>query len=159
MSNFHIRFEIYTLCEDSVFIDTPCRISLRTQTSFPTLRGRGSISKVEGHWPKGALLYMTKMKRFHFVHEPNENFWKYGISITSEMAFTESLLLQKGHFLSRKRGRSFKKYFFRPLNGAFKPRKKGNFFTFKNSGWGGHMTPLPPPRSGAPAHTHSLLGK
>ena len=30
-------------------------------------------------------------------------------SITSEMAFTESLLLQKGHFLSCKRGRSFKK--------------------------------------------------
>ena len=26
MSNFHIRFEIYTLCEDSVFIDTPCSV-------------------------------------------------------------------------------------------------------------------------------------
>jgi hypothetical protein len=55
------------------------------------VRGRGSISKVEGHWPKGALLYMTKIKRFYDVHEPNENFWKYGVSITSEMAFTESL--------------------------------------------------------------------
>jgi hypothetical protein len=65
-------------------------------------RGRGSISKVEGHWPKGALLYMTKIKRFCIVHEPNENVWKYGVSITSEMAFTESLLLQKGHFLSSK---------------------------------------------------------
>jgi hypothetical protein len=39
-----------------------------------TVRGRGSISKVEGHWPKGALLYMTKIKRFYVVHEPNENF-------------------------------------------------------------------------------------
>jgi hypothetical protein len=39
-------------------------------------------------------------------------------SITSEMAFTESLLLQKGNFLSCKRGRSFKKYFFRSVNGA-----------------------------------------
>jgi hypothetical protein len=27
MSNFHIRFEIYTLCEDSVFIDTPCMLN------------------------------------------------------------------------------------------------------------------------------------
>jgi hypothetical protein len=36
------------------------------------------------------------------------------------MAFTESLLLRKGHFLSRKRGRLFKKYSFRSLNGAFK---------------------------------------
>jgi hypothetical protein len=34
--------------------------------------GRGSISKVEGHWPKGALSYMTKIKRFYVVHEPNE---------------------------------------------------------------------------------------
>jgi hypothetical protein len=32
--------------------------------------------------------------------EPNEKFLKYGVSITSEMAFTESSLLQKGHFLS-----------------------------------------------------------
>ena len=29
--------------------------------------------------------------------------------------------------LSRKRGRLFKKYFFRSLNGAFKPRKKALF--------------------------------
>jgi hypothetical protein len=35
------------------------------------------------------------------------------VSITSEMTFTESLLLQKGHFLSSKRGLSFKKYFSR----------------------------------------------
>ena len=33
-----------------------------------------------GLWPKGALLYMTKIKRFHVVHEPNENFLKYGVS-------------------------------------------------------------------------------
>jgi hypothetical protein len=60
-------------------------------------RGRGSISKVEGHWPKGALLYMIKIKR---------------VSMTSEMAFIESLLLQKRHFLSSKRGCLFMKYFF-----------------------------------------------
>jgi hypothetical protein len=59
------------------------------------------------------------------------------------MAFTESLLLRKGHFLSRKRGRLFKKYFFRSLNGAFKPRKKGTFFTFKKSG--GAHAPISPP--------------
>jgi hypothetical protein len=29
-----------------------------------TCKGRGSISKVEGHRPKGALLYRTKIKRF-----------------------------------------------------------------------------------------------
>ena len=53
------------------------------------------------------------------------------------MVFTESLLLRKGHFLSRKRGRLFKKYFFHSLNGEFKPRKKGTFFTFKKVGGGG----------------------
>jgi hypothetical protein len=135
-------------------------------------RGRGSISKVEGHWPKGALLYMTRIKRFYDVHEPNENFLKYGVSITSEKACTESLLLRKGHFLSRKRGRLFKKYFFRSLNGAFKPRKKGTFFTFKKSVGGGHRPPLPPPRFRGPCsliyvmlymlilklvHTHRLV--
>jgi hypothetical protein len=75
---------------------------------------------------------MTRIKRFYDVHEPNENFLKYGVSITSEMAFTEeSLLLRKGHFLSRKRGRLFKKYFFRSLNGAFKPRKRALFSLLK----------------------------
>ena len=90
---------------------------------------------------------MTRIKRFYDVHEANENFLKYGVSITSEMAFTESLLLRKGHFLSRKRGRLFKKYFFRSLNGAFKPRKKGTFFTFKKSG-GGTGPHWPPPVPG-----------
>jgi hypothetical protein len=85
---------------------------------------------------------MTRIKRFYDVHEPNEKFLKYGVSITSEMAFTESLLLRKGHFLSRKRGCLFKKYFFRSLNGAFKPRKKGTFFTFKKSG--GAQAPIAP---------------
>jgi hypothetical protein len=64
-------------------------------------------------------------------------------SITSEMAFTESLLLRKGHFLSRKRGRLFKKYFFRSLNGAFKPKKRALFSLLKKVG--GHMPQLPPP--------------
>ena len=45
--------------------------------------------------------------------------------------------------LSRKRGRLFKKYFFRSLNGAFKPRKKGTFFTFKKVG--GAHAPIAPP--------------
>ena len=58
------------------------------------------------------------------------------------MAFTESLLLRKGHFLSRKRGRLFKKYFFRSLNGAFKPRKKGTISLLKKVGE--HMPQLPP---------------
>jgi hypothetical protein len=64
------------------------------------------------------------------------------------MAFTEPLLPRKGHFLSRKRGRLFKKYFFHSLNGAFKPRKKGTFFTFKKSGGG--TCPNCPPGSAAP---------
>ena len=46
----------------------------------------------------------------------------------SEMAFTESLLLQKGHFLSSKRGCSFKKYFFCSQMGHFSTEKR---FTFK----------------------------
>jgi hypothetical protein len=41
------------------------------------------------------------------------------------------------------RGRLFKKYFFRSLNGAFKPRKKDTFFTFKKSG--GTHAPIAPP--------------
>jgi hypothetical protein len=45
-------------------------------------RGRGSSLKVEWHWPEGALLYMIKIKRFYFFHKPDENFRKYGISIT-----------------------------------------------------------------------------
>ena len=68
-------------------------------------------------------------------------------SITSEMAFTESLLLQKRHFLSSKRGRSFKKYKFHSLNRALQPRKKGTFFTFKKCGRGAHAPHcLPVPR-------------
>ena len=64
---------------------------------------------------------------------------------------SESLLLRKGHFLSRKRGRLFKKYFFRSLNWALKPRKKGTFLTFKKSGGGGAHAPIaPPPGSAAP---------
>jgi hypothetical protein len=78
------------------------------------------------------------------------------------MAFTESLQLRKGHFLSRKRGRLFKKYFFRFLNGPFKPRKKGTFFTFKKSG-GGQVPPLPPrfrgPCTGFKGYLYKLLGK
>jgi hypothetical protein len=44
-----------------------------------TDRGSGSISKVEVHWPKEALLYTTKIKQFYFVHEPNENFKKLNV--------------------------------------------------------------------------------
>jgi hypothetical protein len=69
------------------------------------------------------------------------------------MAFTESLLLRKGHLLFRKRGRLFKKYLFRSLNGAFKPRKKGTFFTFKNSG--GAHAPIAPPVSTAPVNAQN----
>jgi hypothetical protein len=65
-----------------------------------------------------------------FVYDQNQmilcpsqaerKFLKYGVSTMSEMAFTESLVLQKGHFLSSKKGTffPFKKYFFRSLNGA-----------------------------------------
>ena len=62
--------------------------------------------------------------------------------MTSEMAFIESLLLQKRHFLSSKRGRLFKKYFFSFCNWGTLAQKKGTFFTFKKSGGG---TPVPRP--------------
>jgi hypothetical protein len=39
-------------------------------------RSGGSISKLEEHWPKGALLYMIKIERFYVVHEPNKIFLK-----------------------------------------------------------------------------------
>ena len=67
--------------------------------------------------------------------------------MTSEMAFIESLLLQKRHFLSSKRGRLFKKYFFSFCNWGTLAQKKGTFFTFKKRG--GHMPPLPPPPGSA----------
>ena len=58
----------------------------------------------------------------------------------------------KRAFSFRKRGRLFKKYFFRSLNGAFKPRKKGTFLLLKNLGGGGGTCPHcpPPPGSAAP---------
>jgi hypothetical protein len=57
-------------------MDNKKKLLLKSWTSsiHGTTSGRGSISKVEGHWPKGALLYMIKTKRFYVVHEPNENF-------------------------------------------------------------------------------------
>ena len=88
-----------------------------------------NVQRPRKHFESGGAL----AKRGTFVYDQNqtifmsftsrtkchEHFCKYGVSITSEMAFTESLLLQKGgHFLSSKRGLSFKKYFFRSLNGA-----------------------------------------
>jgi hypothetical protein len=76
-------------------------LTIHTQRPRKHFESGGALAK------KGAVLYMIKIKRFYVVHEPNENFWKYGVSITSEMSFIESLLLQKGHFLSSKRGRLF----------------------------------------------------
>ena len=64
--------------------------------------------------------------------------------MTSEMAFIESSLLQKRHFLSSKRGRLFKKYFFSFCNWDTLAQKKGTFFTFKKSG-GAHAPIAPPP--------------
>ena len=67
-------------------------------------RGRGSISMD---------------KRGTFVYDQNQTILcrkvlKICSPITAEMAFSyRVVLLQKGHFLSSKRGRSFKKYFFR----------------------------------------------
>ena len=56
---------------------------------------------------------MTKIQTILRRSQAERKFLKYGVSILLEITFTESLLLQKGHFLSSKRGRSFKKYFFR----------------------------------------------
>ena len=68
--------------------------------------------------------------------------------MTSEMAFIESLLLQKRHFLSSKRGRLFKKYFFSFCNWGTLAQKKGTFFTFKKVG--GTCPHCPPPRFRGP---------
>ena len=79
--------------------------------------------------------------------------------MTSEMAFIESLLLKKRHFLSSKRGRLFKKYFFSFCNWGTLAQKKGTFFTSKKVG--GHMPPLPPPPVPRPLSSFvvSLLSK
>jgi hypothetical protein len=71
--------------------------------------------------------------------------------MTSEMAFIESLLLQKRHFLSSKRGRLFKKYFF-----SFCNRKRALFSLLKKVV--GHIPPLPPPGSAvARVYIHGYL--
>jgi hypothetical protein len=50
-------------------------------------------------------LYMTKIKRFYDVHKPNENFWKYVVFITSEMAFrVDRCYCEKGIFFPEKEG-------------------------------------------------------
>jgi hypothetical protein len=67
---------------------------------------------------------MIKIKRFYVVHEPNEIFLKIWspYNVGNGAAFTESLLLQKGHFLSSP--------------------PKGHLFTSKKVGR--HLPPLPP---------------
>ena len=75
--------------------------------------GRGSISIVEVHLPKGGHFCIRPRSSNFMSFTSRTKILKNGASITSEMNFTESLLLQKGHFLSSKRGRSFKKYFSR----------------------------------------------
>ena len=76
-----IAFQLSLFCKNYRFSQTVLYIinrkihgCLEIPDLFLVFRGRGSISKVEGHWPKGALLYMIKIKRFYVVHEPNENF-------------------------------------------------------------------------------------
>jgi hypothetical protein len=59
-----------------------------------------------------------------------------------------ALILETGHFLSSKRGRSFKKYFFRSLMGHFSPEKRALFSLLKK---GGTYPQCPlPPSSAAP---------
>jgi hypothetical protein len=118
---------------------------------------RHPTQKPRKHFESGGAL----TKRGTFVYDQNQTilwcsraerkFFKIWSLYNVGNGLYESLLLRKGHFLSRKRGRLFKKYFFRSLNGAFKPRKKGTFFTFKKSGGGGHRPSLAP-GSAAPDH-------
>jgi hypothetical protein len=110
-----------------------------------TSRVQRSRKHFESAWrgidQKGHFRIWPKSNDFMSFTSQTKMFWKYGafiIFITSEMALTESLLLQKGHFLSSKRGRSFKKYFF-----------MGTFFHFRKK-WGGggtchHWPPVPRP--------------
>ena len=58
------------------------------------------------------------------------------------MAFTESLLLQKGHFHSSERGCSFNKYFFVLKMWHFSPEKRALFSLLKK--WGGGTFPIAP---------------
>jgi hypothetical protein len=93
------------------------------------IRGRGSISKLEGHWPKGALLGT-------FVYDQNQTIlWRsraerkilkicslYNVGNGLYRVFTTA----KRAFSFQKRGRLFKKYFFRSQTA----QKKGHFFHF-----------------------------
>jgi hypothetical protein len=68
-------------------------------------RSGGSISKLEGHCPKGALLYMIKIERFYVVHEPNKKFLKiwslYNVENGLYRVFTTA---KKGTFFPAKDG-------------------------------------------------------
>jgi hypothetical protein len=86
-----------------------------------------SIQRPRKHFESGGAL----SKRGTFVYDQNQ-------TILCRSRAERNLLkiwslydvgngLQKGHFLSSKRGRSFKKYFFRSLNGAFQSRKRALF--------------------------------
>ena len=48
--------------------------ALMKLTSLTAEAAEAFRTEVEGHWPKGALLYMINIKRFYVVHEQNENF-------------------------------------------------------------------------------------
>ena len=112
------------------------------------------------HFRSGGAL----VKRGTFVYDQNQTILcrsqakrKFGVSITSEMVLTESLLLRKGHFFPAvKRGRSFKKYFFRSVNGALWPPKSALFSLLKNA-------PLPPrfrgPCPSFKGYLYEFLGK
>jgi hypothetical protein len=110
---------------------------------------------MEGHWPKGALLYMTKIKDF--------------MSFTSQTKSFENMesltLYNVGNGLYRvlttaKRAFSFQQkraFIQETLFSFFKwgtlAQKKGHFFTFKKSE--GTRAPSPPPWFRGPC-IHSL---
>jgi hypothetical protein len=66
------------------------------------------------------------------------------MDITSEMAFTQSLLLQKGHLLSSKRA-FIQEILFSFIKWGTSPQKKGHFFNFLKK-WGEPHCPPPVPR-------------
>jgi hypothetical protein len=99
-------------------------------------------------------------KRGTFVYDQNQTilcrsraerkFLKIWVSIFYNVGngHYRALILETGHFLSSKRGRSFKKYFFRSLMGHFSPEKRALFSLLKKGG--AHTLNAPPPQFRGP---------
>ena len=116
----------------SLISDKVLEISQHVHNAMPNSnRGAQAFLKWKGIDKKGQFCRCPESNNF-MSFASRTNFWKCVVSITSEMAFTESLLQQKAHFLSSK-SRAFIQEilfsFFLKLMGHFSPEKT-TFFHF-----------------------------